>query len=83
MDPGYLAKLPTHGENLAARSAVDRLRADLARCFMEHGAVSFQIGRFYRYQEGLDPGAARLLAAIKRVVDPQGIINPGSLGLDA
>lgn len=83
IDAAYLAKLPAHAENLPARAAVDRLRADLARCFLEQGAVSFQIGRFYPYQEGLDPGAARLLAAIKSIVDPQGIVNPGSLGLGA
>jgi FAD/FMN-containing dehydrogenase len=81
IDAGYLAKLPTYPENLAAREAVDRLRADLARCFMEHGAVSFQIGRFYLYQEGLDPTAAALLESIKNLVDPRGILNPGSLGL--
>jgi FAD/FMN-containing dehydrogenase len=81
IDSQYLAKLPSYEENLAAREAVDRLRADLARCFMEHGAVSFQIGRFYLYQEGLDPAAAALLEAVKSLVDPQRILNPGSLGL--
>jgi FAD/FMN-containing dehydrogenase len=81
IDAGYLAKLPAYEENRAARAAVDRLRADLARCFMEHGAVSFQIGRFYLYQEALDPSAAALLAALKSLLDPRGLINPGSLGL--
>jgi FAD/FMN-containing dehydrogenase len=81
IDADYLAKLTSYEENLPARAAVDRLRTDLARCFMEHGAVSFQIGRFYLYQEGLDPTAAALLRSIKTLVDPQGIMNPGSLGL--
>jgi FAD/FMN-containing dehydrogenase len=81
IDAQYLAKLPAYEANPAAREAVDRLRADLARCLMEHGAVSFQIGRFYLYQEGLDPSAAALLEAVKSLVDPQRIINPGSLGL--
>ena len=48
---------------------------------MEHGAVSFQIGRFYLYQEGLDPTAAALLKSFKQLLDPQGVLNPGSLGL--
>jgi len=81
LDPDYLAKLPAYAENLPARAAVDRIRADLARCFMERGAVSFQLGRFYFYQEGLDPTAAKLLASIKKLLDPAGIMNPGCLGL--
>ncbi len=81
LDPGYLEKLPSYAENLPARAAVDRIRADLARCFMEHGAVSFQLGRFYLFQEGLDPTAARLLASVKKSLDPAGIMNPGCLGL--
>jgi FAD/FMN-containing dehydrogenase len=81
IDAGYLATLPVHAENRPAREVVDRLRGDLARCFMEHGAASFQIGRFYLYQEGLDPSAAALLRAVKALVDPQGILNPGCLGL--
>jgi FAD/FMN-containing dehydrogenase len=60
---------------------VARLRADLATAFMEHGAVSFQIGKFYRYQEGLAPSAAGFLAELKRLVDPDGRMNPGALGL--
>jgi FAD/FMN-containing dehydrogenase len=77
----YLAKLPRFDENPPARAAVDALRRDLAECFMRHGAVSFQLGRFYRFQEGLDPSAARLLDGVKRLVDPDGILNPGCLGL--
>lgn len=81
LDGDYLARLPAYAENLPARTAVDRLRTDLARCFMEHGAVSFQLGRFYFYQQGLDPSAAALLGQVKRLVDPRGVMNPGCLGL--
>ena len=82
LDPAYLARLPAYEENLPAREAVNRLRTELAACFMKHGAVSFQLGRFYFYQEGLDPTASALLKAVKKVVDPDGIMNPGCLGLD-
>ncbi len=81
LDAEYLARLPQFEENLPARDAVNRLRSELAECFMKHGAASFQLGRFYRYQEGLDPSAARLLQGVKRLVDPDGIVNPGSLGM--
>jgi FAD/FMN-containing dehydrogenase len=81
LDPDYLARLPKFEENLPAREAVDRLRRELAECLMKHGAASFQLGRFYPYQEGLEPSAARLLQALKRIVDPDGIVNPGCLGM--
>ena len=81
LDPEYLGRLPRFEENLPAREAVDRLRRELAECFLQHGAASFQIGRFYPYREGLEPSAARLLDGIKRLVDPDGILNPGCLGM--
>lgn len=81
LDAGYLAKLPVHPSNPAAAEAVARIRDDLAQAFMESGAISFQIGKFYRYQETLDPTASSLLTAIKEIVDPQRRMNPGSLGL--
>jgi hypothetical protein len=77
----YLAKLPGHPANPAAFTAVHSLRSDLANCFVKHGAVSFQLGKFYPYQQGLDPSAAHLLGSLKKLLDPQGRMNPGSLGL--
>jgi len=81
LDAGYLDKLPRFSANPAAAAAVAQIRGDLATAFMEEGAVSFQIGKFYRYQQSLQPSAAGFLANLKRLVDPQGRMNPGSLGL--
>lgn len=81
LDAQYLARLQTFPENLPAREAVARIREALAVTFMEHGAASFQLGKFYRYQEGLDASAAGLLRQLKALVDPHGRMNPGSLGL--
>lgn len=81
LDAGYLAKLPKFAPNPEAAAAVAAIRGDLATAFMEHGAVSFQIGKFYRYQEGLDPTAAALLRGLKSLLDPDGRMNPGALGL--
>ena len=81
LDAGYLAKLPRFDANPAAAAAVAQIRADLATAFMEEGAVSFQIGKFYRYQESLQPSSAAFLKSLKQLVDPQGRMNPGSLGL--
>lgn len=81
LDAAYLAKLPTYPANPAASAAVARIREDLAAAFMQAGAVSFQLGKFYRYQEGLEPTAAAFLKQLKQIVDPQGRMNPGGLGL--
>lgn len=81
LDAGYLDKLPRYPANPAAAAAVAQIRGDLATAFMEQGAVSFQIGKFYRYQQSLQPSAAGFLSSLKRLVDPRGRMNPGSLGL--
>ena len=81
LDASYLAKLETFPPNPAAAEAVARIREDLAQVFMEQGAVSFQLGKFYRYQEGLTDSASVFLKQLKRLLDPQGRMNPGCLGL--
>jgi glycolate oxidase len=45
------------------------------------GGMHFQIGRTYPLQDGVDPRAWSLLKAIKADLDPQGLMNPGALGL--
>ena len=81
LDADYLARLPKYPPNPDAAAAVAKIREDLARNFMEQGAVSFQLGKFYYYQEGLEPTSAALLAQAKKLLDPAGRMNPGSLGL--
>jgi len=81
LDAAYLAKLNEYPENPPARAAVHQMRREIAETLMRAGAASFQLGKFYPYQEGLDASAGRLLKALKTVVDPDGLMNPGSLGL--
>lgn len=78
----HLATLRSYNRNPAARELVLRLRKAAAELLQQHGAVHFQIGRYYQYQPALDPGARQLLQGFKRLVDPQGIMNPGVLGLE-
>jgi D-lactate dehydrogenase (cytochrome) len=63
-----------------ATAAVIGMLNDLARLFMEHGAVNQQIGKFYPYRDALAPDTWAVLEGIKRGVDPRGLMNPGSLG---
>jgi len=81
MDDGHLARLPRGEDNPEAAALAALLKDELADLFHAAGATSFQIGKFYRYREGRDPGAWALLQAVKRQVDPDGLINPGVLGL--
>jgi D-lactate dehydrogenase (cytochrome) len=45
--------------------------------------VHFQIGRAYPYLQRLQPATRSLLEALKQHLDPDGRMNPGSLGLAA
>jgi FAD/FMN-containing dehydrogenase len=83
LDAAYLARLPSFPENLAARAAVTRIRGELADLFASSGAVSFQIGKFYRFRQSQHATALALLDALKRDVDPRGLMNPGALGFPA
>ncbi|RME66556.1 MAG: FAD-binding oxidoreductase, partial [Alphaproteobacteria bacterium] len=76
-----LERITRFADNPDARATVDRLRQALARLFLDHGAVHMQIGRTYLYREGLQPANLALVRALKAIVDPNGLINPGTLGL--
>ena len=87
LDPIQLAHLSERNrtrfgggkENTAARELVRRMRGELRDVFERHGAVHAQVGRFYRLAERMDPGSRELLARVKRALDPEGRMNPGSL----
>jgi len=69
------------GPNPPARALVQQLKAELADAYRELGAAHLQIGKFYPFEQVLEPGSWSLLSRIKDVLDPAGTVNPGSLGL--
>jgi FAD/FMN-containing dehydrogenase len=79
--PGHLAKLPVQEADPDAALAMRELRLDLTRFWMEQGCAHLQIGKTYRYLESRQPNVRTLLEQIKAVVDPRGLVNPGSLGM--
>jgi len=79
VQPDHLAKLATHPEALAARALVGELKRAIADTLHAHGAAHFQIGKFYCWREGRDAGALALFDAIRRELDPRGLMNPGVL----
>lgn len=81
LEPDHLAKLKRFPANAASRAVVHRLRPAIVRIFRELDATHLQIARAYPLQEASDPRAWEILKAVKRTVDPKGLMNPGSLGL--
>ena len=78
--PSALAKLPLLPADPEAAAVVAQLRHDLVRFWMAHGCAHLQIGKTYRYMESRQPAVRALLEKLKAVVDPRGLVNPGSLG---
>ena len=75
----HRARIGEPEANPAARAEVTRLRQRMADCLRSHGAVHFQLGKFYSYRRGRNKAALALLDAIKQQLDPDGLFNPGSL----
>ncbi len=67
--------------NTAARDVVMRLRRDLIGLWGAYGASYVQVGRTYPYTSQLSSAARAFADAIKRALDPRGLMNPGALQL--
>lgn len=81
IERAHLKKLPKLPANEDAWALTKTLKQAIVDIFFEHDAAHFQIGRTYRYRDSLASAADELLKAVKRQVDPRGLMNPGSLGL--
>ncbi len=81
IEPSHLARLNEFPDMPDARALVETLRAEIVAIFGRMDAIHFQIGRTYPIAERSDPGAWRIVQAVKAAVDPDGRMNPGVLGL--
>ncbi len=80
VEPDFLARVAAGDvARPEARALVARLKREASDLLRAHGAAHFQIGRWYRWREGRDPLALALYDAIKREIDPGGVLNPGVL----
>jgi FAD/FMN-containing dehydrogenase len=77
----HLVTLPAYPASSAARVEVDRMKHDVIALMHAHGGAHLQIGKVYPLLDGRNAASVALLRAIKVALDPQGILNPGALGL--
>ena len=72
-------KFSKYEANVDARNYVRQLRAELRDFFQELGSIHIQIGDFYHFQNVVSPETVALLSNVKRVLDPDALVNPGKL----
>lgn len=76
----YREGLPAYPDDPAVSAFVDALKTELIALYQRFGAVHFQVGKAYPFRSALEPPLAGLLAAVKRDLDPHGLMSPGALG---
>jgi FAD/FMN-containing dehydrogenase len=77
----FLADMPVHADNPEGRALVKEIKVRLQELCTQNGAIHMQIGKDYPYLATRKPGTSALVKELKRTLDPQGIMNPGALGL--
>jgi len=77
-----LAKKPEHPPNPEGRALVKELKGRIGELCIRNGASHMQVGKDYPYLKTRKPEVRALVVALKQVLDPKGLMNPGALGLD-
>ncbi len=81
IEPDHMAKLTAQPDNPEANALVMQLREQVIAIFHDMGAIHLQIARSYPLKQSHDAPAWDMLKALKAQVDPNGLMNPGSLAL--
>ena len=82
VEDGILKNIECFEDNPVARGLTNTLRYELFDLFEDIGGVHMQIGKSYNFRKGLNIESWNVIENIKHIVDPNGLINPGSLGLN-
>ncbi|QMW23073.1 FAD-binding oxidoreductase [Sandaracinobacteroides saxicola] len=82
IEPEFAEKWKDIPANEARRAVALKLRDELRDLFDSLGGLHLQIGKYYPYTDIMNNAPlARVVRGVKEVLDPQGLVNPGSLGL--
>ena len=73
---------PVHPDNPEGRKLLKEIKGRIQELCIKNGASHFQIGKDYPYLATRKPEVAGLVRSLKQLLDPQGLMNPGALGLD-
>jgi D-lactate dehydrogenase (cytochrome) len=60
---------------------VKEIRARISQLCVKNGASHMQIGKDYPYLATRKPEVRQFVETLKTVLDPDGLMNPGALGL--
>lgn len=77
-----LAKVTATEANETARTLVAELKSEIIEAMYKCGGVHLQIGKAYPYTRNRDASQLAALKSLRETFDPQGLFNPGALGLD-
>ena len=79
--PELLAMKPKHPANPEGRALVKEIKQRIIELCVRNGASHMQVGKDYPYLRTRKPEVRALVINIKKVLDPDGLMNPGALGL--
>ncbi len=82
IEPEFAEKWKAIPANEARRSVALGLRDELRDLFDRHGGLHLQIGKYYPYTSIMNNDVLpKVINGIKDLLDPNRVVNPGSLGL--
>ena len=82
IEPEFAEKWKDIPANEARRAVALRLRDELRDLFDSLGGMHLQIGKYYPYTDIMNEETLpRVVKGLKELLDPQSLVNPGTLGL--
>ncbi len=81
IDPDEATRFASIPADLDTRREGLRLRREASDIYARLGGIQLQIGSYYQFESVLEPSTWDALSTLKDALDPDGLVNPGSLGL--